>query len=34
VILLFDIWHPALHDDERRFISRTIAAIERFNADS
>jgi aspartyl/asparaginyl beta-hydroxylase (cupin superfamily) len=30
-VLIFDIWHPGLNDDERAFVSRTIAALDRFN---
>jgi aspartate beta-hydroxylase len=31
-VLIFDIWHPYLNEDERQFISRTIAAMDQFNA--
>ena len=30
-VLIFDMWHPDLHEEERDFISRTIAARDRFN---
>lgn len=30
-VLIFDIWHPDLEEEERDFISRTIAARDRFN---
>ena len=29
--LIFDIWHPDLNEDEREFVSRTVAALDRFN---
>lgn len=30
-VMIFDMWHPDLHEEERDFISRTIAARDRFN---
>jgi aspartyl/asparaginyl beta-hydroxylase (cupin superfamily) len=30
-VLIFDIWHPGLNQDEREFVSRTVAALDRFN---
>ena len=30
-VLIFDVWHPDLEADERDFVSRTVAALDRFN---
>jgi len=30
-VLIFDIWHPYLSDDEKDLISRSVAVVDRFN---
>jgi len=30
-VMIFDVWHPDLNADEREFVSRTVAALDRFN---
>jgi aspartyl/asparaginyl beta-hydroxylase (cupin superfamily) len=31
-VMIFDIWHPQLTADERDFITRSLTAVDEFNA--
>jgi len=31
VVLIFDIWHPALSDEEKAFLSHAVTFVDRFN---
>jgi hypothetical protein len=30
-VLIFDIWHPYLDEDEKALITRSVSVVDRFN---